>query len=158
MLQNSYLAAVAAAAGCTMAKPEPDDGTDYVLTHRSDEHTVDVEVDLKIQLKSTIVSKPNPASGFVSVPLSNKRFEMMALTPVTTKRIVVAMALPDMFEDWIDASHDVFRLRHCAYWVNIAGEKPTGRTKSSVRVPTSQIFDDVALCAIMKRLGQGGVP
>lgn len=28
MLQDSYLRAVAAAAGCTMAKPEPDDGID----------------------------------------------------------------------------------------------------------------------------------
>ncbi|MEU2235536.1 MULTISPECIES: DUF4365 domain-containing protein [Streptomyces] len=158
MLQDSYLRAVAAAAGCTMAKPEPDDGIDWVLTHASEEHTADCQVDLKIQLKSTWMSKPNPQNGFVSVNLSNSRLAMLAKSPVIVHRILVAMIVPEDVADWVEASHDIFKLRHCAYWRSVTGMQSSGIDNTAVRVSTSQIFDDAALCDIMKRIGNGGAP
>lgn len=158
MLQDSYLRAVAAASGCTMAKPEPDDGIDWQLTHSSSSHSVDCQIDLKIQLKSTWTSAPNPPNGFVSVNLSNDRLNMLARTPVAVHRILVAMIVPKETATWVEASHDYFSLRHCAYWRSVTGETPSGKGHSSVRVSTAQIFDDVALCEIMKRIGQGGAP
>ncbi|TKA00106.1 DUF4365 domain-containing protein [Actinacidiphila oryziradicis] len=158
MLQDSYLRAVAAAAGCTMAKPDPDDGIDWQLCHSSESHTTDCQIDLKIQLKSTWTSAPNPANGFVSVTVANDRLRMLARTRVTVHRILVAMIVPENVADWIDASHDIFQLRHCAYWRSVTGVEPSGREKTAVRVSTSQIFDDVALCGIMERIGKGGTP
>ena len=159
MLQDSYLRAIASASGCTMAKPDPDDGIDWVLTHASEAHTVDSEVDLKIQLKSTSSTLPNPANGKVSVPVSNGRFLKLAQKPVTVNRILVAMVIPRDVALWIAASHDVFELRHCCYWINMAGMAPNPRsTRTTVDVSTSQIFDDVSLCEIMRRIGRGEAP
>jgi hypothetical protein len=159
MLQNGQLYAIAAAAGCTMSKPEPDDGIDWQLTHTSAQHIIDRDVDLKIQLKSTSTVEADPASGFVAVSLSNDRFELMARRPVTIKRILVAMIVPPDIENWVTSSHQGLTVHHGAYWVSMAGMTPNAAAKSTtVRVPTSQIFDDAALCRIMQRIGAGGEP
>jgi hypothetical protein len=121
MLQDSYLQAVAAAAGCTMAKPNPDDGIDWELTHSSESHTVDCQINLKVQLKSTWTSAPNPPRGSVSVKLKNKRLEQLAHTPVMVHRILVAMIVPEDVAKWVEATHDYFALRHCAYWESYMG-------------------------------------
>ncbi|MFF5108268.1 DUF4365 domain-containing protein [Streptosporangium sp. NPDC000509] len=158
MLQDSYLRAVAAAAGCTMAKPDPDDGIDWILTHSSNKHLADYQIDLKVQLKSTYQYGPNPANGHVSVKLKNDRLTFMAARPVTVHRILVAMIIPREIATWVAATHDVFSLRHCAYWADLKGLRPTGEEETSVSVPTANVFDDIALCAIMERIGAGGQP
>lgn len=158
MLQDGYVRAVAAASGCTMAKPEPDDGIDWLLGHTSSAHKDDPQVDLKVQLKSTHQCQPNPESGFVSVKLKNDRFRLLAQHPVTIHRILVALIIPREVDKWVSAAHDYLELRHCAYWVNIAGLQPSGEKETAVRVPTTQVFDDVALCGIMQRIGSGGSP
>jgi Domain of unknown function (DUF4365) len=159
MLQASHLRAVAAAVGCTMASPDPDDGIDWVLTHTSSSHIVDCEVDLKVQLKSTSKAQPNPTSGYVAVSLSNEKFLQLAQSPATTKRILVAMIMPADVARWVTASHNEFLLRHCAYWLNMEGMNPNpGKASTTVHVPTANVFDDVALCSIFQRLGQGARP
>lgn len=158
MLQDSYLQAVAAAAGCSMAKPSPDDGIDWELIHSSESHEVDCQINLKVQLKSTWTTAVNPTNGFVSVNLSNKRLEMLARHPVAIHRILVAMIVPQEVASWVEASHDYLALRHCAYWRSVTGEVATGIENSAIRVPTDKIFDDVALCGIMERIGKGGTP
>ncbi|MFF4416624.1 DUF4365 domain-containing protein [Streptosporangium sp. NPDC001559] len=158
MLQDSYLRAVAAAAGCTMAKPDPDDGIDWVLSHNSGLHTVDSQIDIKVQLKSTYQYDPNPPNGHVSVKLSNDRLVFMAAEPVIIHRVLVAMIIPKEVAAWVVATHDFLSLRHCAYWAVLTGLKPTGKEETSVKVSTANVFDDIALCAIMKRIGAGGKP
>jgi hypothetical protein len=158
MLQDAYFRAVVAAAGCTMSKPDPDNGIDWQLTHESSRHVEDPEVELKVQLKSTSTCGPDPQNGFVSVVLDNDRFRMMARKPVTVNRVLVAMILPDNIDEWVTSGHQLFGIRHCCYWVNMAGMKPTGEKSSTVRVPTSQIFDDLSLCDIIARVGAGGAP
>ena len=156
MLQDSYLRAVAAAAGCQLAKPDPDDGIDWILTHSSTRHTADCQVDLKVQLKSTSQIDPNPKNGHVAVRVERRRFEMLALSPVINPRILVAMIVPRSVEFWIKSSHDYLSLRHCAYWINLEGYEAGGAEEVTVSVPTSNIFDDVSLCLMMKHLGVGG--
>jgi hypothetical protein len=159
MLQDSYLRAIASAAGCSMSKPDPDDGIDWTLTHTSDAHVLDSEIDLKVQLKSTSKVSANPSNGFVSISLDNDRFLLMSRQPVIINRILIAMIIPDGVADWVSADHDLLSLRHCSYWINMSGMSPAdGQKSTTVRVPTSQIFDDVALCDIMSRIGAGGVP
>ena len=64
LLQEGYLRAVAAAAGCTIATITPDDGIDAQLAHEHATHASgDQTADLKIQLKSTSQVAANPASG-----------------------------------------------------------------------------------------------
>ena len=56
-----YLHAVAAAAGCSLSQPFPDNGIDWHVSHGSPGHTVDDEVTIKVQLKCTYQIPPQPA-------------------------------------------------------------------------------------------------
>ena len=59
-LQVGYLHAVAAAAGCSLSQPFPDNGIDWHVSHSSPGHTVDDEVTIKVQLKCTYQIPPHP--------------------------------------------------------------------------------------------------
>lgn len=157
-LQRAYLNAVTAAAGCSILTTDYDDGLDALLKHRSTLHSRSVDQFLQVQLKCTQQVGPDPSSGQVSAPLSNERFKLWAEANPTVKKIVVIMIAPTDPMDWISCSHDHLLLRHCAYWVNIAGRNPTGESKTMVAAPTSQVFDDQALCQMMSRIGQEGAP
>ncbi|MFJ4631843.1 DUF4365 domain-containing protein [Streptomyces sp. NPDC088847] len=176
-LQVGYLHAVAAAAGCSLSQPFPDNGIDWHVSHGSPGHTVDDEVTIKVQLKCTYQIPPNPPARLPPPPskegtpppprlmgrsfsftLDNDHLRKLARTPVSVHKILVVMLVPRSQDDWLRASHDRLDLRHCCYWVNLAGHAITGRTRTTVRIPTSRIFDDRALCEIMTRVGTGGRP
>ncbi|PWI42057.1 DUF4365 domain-containing protein, partial [Streptomyces sp. ICBB 8177] len=65
-LQVGYLHAVAAASGCSLAQPFPDNGIDWHVSHSSRGHEVDDEVTIKVQLKCTYQVAPNPPGPFFS--------------------------------------------------------------------------------------------
>ncbi|OIK00642.1 DUF4365 domain-containing protein [Streptomyces colonosanans] len=175
-LQVGYLHAVAAAAGCSLSQPFPDNGIDWHISHTAPGHTVDDEVTIKVQLKCTYQVPPNPPTRllppstegsappprqmgrFFSFTLDNEHLAKLARTPVSVHKILVVMLVPRSQDDWLRASHDRLDLRHCCYWANLAGHPITGRRRTTVRISTSRIFDDRALCEIMTRVGTGGRP
>ncbi|MGW6459895.1 DUF4365 domain-containing protein [Streptomyces sp. NPDC055078] len=160
-LQVGYLHAVAAAAGCSLSQPFPDSGIDWHVSHSSAGHLVDDEVTIKVQLKCTYQIPPHRAgSGFphFSFVLDNEHLVKLARTPVAVHKILVVMLVPRTQDEWLRAGHDRLDLRHCCYWTNLAGHPVTGRRRTTVRIPTSRIFDDRALCEIMSRVGAGGRP
>lgn len=156
--QESYLRAVVAAAGCTIAQFNIDDGIDAMIKHRSIKHLGDRDVYLNVQLKATHQVAPNPKNGKVSISIKNDRFELLATPNPTVNKILVAMIMPREPSDWLLASHNELALRHGAYWVNLAGLDATGKYDTVANAPTNQIFTDGSLCAIMERIGQGGAP
>ncbi|RSS23611.1 DUF4365 domain-containing protein [Streptomyces sp. WAC08452] len=176
-LQVGYLHAVAAAAGCSLSQPFPDNGIDWHVSHSAPGHTVDDEVTIKVQLKATYQLAPNPparrppppstergappprhAGRFFSFTLDNDHLAKLARTPVSVHKILVVMIVPRSRDQWLRAGHDRLDLRHCCYWTNLAGHPITGRRRTTVRIPTARIFDDRALCEIMTRVGTGGKP
>lgn len=162
-LQIAYLHAVAAAAGCTLAQPFPDSGIDWHVSHTAPAHPggghlVDDEVTLKVQLKATYQIAPHPAGPSFPFTLDNAHLAQLARAPVTVHKILVVMLVPRRREEWLRAAHDRLELRHCCYWVNLAGHPVTGARRTTVRVPTARVFDDRALCEIMTRVGRGGRP
>ncbi|MCX2182393.1 DUF4365 domain-containing protein [Streptomyces sp. SKN60] len=160
-LQVGYLHAVAAAAGCSLSQPFPDNGIDWHVSHSAPGHTVDDEVTIKVQLKCTYQIPPRTqrdASGSFSFTLDNEHLAKLARTPVAVHKILVVMLVPRDREDWLRAGHERLDLRHCCYWINLAGHPVTGRRRTTVRIPTARIFDDRALCEIMARVGVGGRP
>lgn len=157
-LHVAYIHAVAAAAGCTVATFNTDNGIDCQMVHRSQTHVPEPDARLEIQLKATHRVSPTDKPKYVSVQLKNERYRLYAVRNPTVPKIVVAMTMPADPADWILATHDLLSVRHCSYWVNIAGMIPTGKDETIVRVPTEQVFDDLALCDIMSRIGQGGAP
>ncbi|GAA1127497.1 DUF4365 domain-containing protein [Streptomyces iranensis] len=157
-LQVGYLHAVAAAAGCSLAQPFPDHGIDWHVSHSAPGHAVDDEVTIKVQLKATYQIAPDPPGPTFAFTLDNDHLVKLARSPVSVHKILVVMIVPRGQEDWLRAGHDRLSLRHCCYWINLAGHAVTGRRRTTVRIPTSRIFDDRALCEIMTRVGAGGRP
>ncbi|MFI0815642.1 DUF4365 domain-containing protein [Streptomyces sp. NPDC021098] len=157
-LQVGYLHAVAAAAGCSLAQPFPDHGIDWHVSHSAPGHAVDDEVTIKVQLKATYQLAPHPPGPTFGFTLDNDHLVKLARSPVSVHKILVVMIVPRDRDDWIRAGHDRLALRHCCYWINLAGHPVTGRRRTTVRIPTSRIFDDRALCEIMTRVGAGGRP
>jgi hypothetical protein len=131
--QVGYLHAVAAAAGCSLSQPFPDNGIDWHVSHSAPGHTVDDEVTIKVQLKCTYQIPPNPPGPAFSFTLDNAHLEKLARSPVSVHQ-----------DDWLRAGHDRLDLRHCCYRTNLAGDRITGRRRTTLRIPTTRVFDDRA--------------
>ncbi|WP_299167918.1 DUF4365 domain-containing protein [uncultured Arthrobacter sp.] len=156
--QVSYVRAIAAAAGCNLVgTPEIDEGIDLVLSHRSDQHLQTGAVYLEIQLKSTS-QYIGQNSTHISSNMRADRYEEFASTDPSVNRIAVIMSLPTEQASWLEASHDYLALKHCCYWVNLRGAPASTAARPSFNARREDIFDDVALCGIMQRIGQGGQP
>ncbi|WP_371482926.1 DUF4365 domain-containing protein [Kitasatospora sp. NBC_00315] len=157
-LQVAYLHAVTAAAGCSLSQPFPDNGIDWQVSHGSPAHEVDDEVTLKIQLKATQQIASAPVGPYFSFTLDNDHLRKLARVRVAVPKILVVMLLPRRVDQWLQARPDALELRHCCYWVNLAGHAVTGQRRTNVRVPVARVFDDRALCEIMARVGAGESP
>jgi hypothetical protein len=156
--QVGYLHAVAAAAGCSLAQPFPDNGIDWHINHASRAHVVDDEATIKVQLKCTYQTAPDPPGRTFAFTLDNDHLRKLAHPRVAVHKILVVMLVPRDTVDWLVTYGDRIELRHCCYWVNLAGVPVTGKHRTNVRIPTGQVFDDQALCAMMARVGAGGRP
>jgi len=158
-LQTAYAKAVCAAAGCgtSMVPPTPDEGIDIVVTHRHESHTSNSEqtARLEIQMKSTSLPIAN---GLIEAKMSRERFDEFSIVNPELNRIVVIMSVPKNQAHWVFARPRSLTLHHCAYWVNLAGATSTAKGKVTIHAPISQDFDDLGLCDIMSRIGQGGRP
>jgi hypothetical protein len=158
VLQVGYLHAVAAAARCQLSQPQPDRGLDWTITHEAASHVHDSEALLKVQLKSTYQRLPVSDETSFPFQLANEHLAKLARSPVTIPRILIVMIVPRDIRDWVFSRPTEMLVRHQAYWVNLEGVQPTGTKKTTVRVHTDHVFDDIALCKVMELIGQGGVP
>lgn len=136
-LQVGYLLAVAAAAGCSLSQPFPDNGIDWHVSHGAPGHVVDDEVTIKVQLKCTYRTPARPPGATFAFTLDNAHLVKLARTPVPVHKILVVMLVPRSQDEWLRAGHDRLDLRHCCYWTNLAGHAVTGRHRTTVRIPTS---------------------
>ena len=158
-LQIGYLHAVAAAAGCTLARPDPDRGIDWYVSHEHDLHTHDPSPTISVQLKSTSRLSPNPSGETFPFPLKREHLRKLAASPVTpVPRLLVVMIIPRDIADWVSVRPDHMALRHCSYWANLEGHAITAATTTTVRVKTHNVFGDVALGWIMRQVGAGVTP
>lgn len=148
--------AVAAAAGCTVARPNVDEGVDLQLMHRSDAHAGRLAI-LEVQMKATTRGAGDQTAA-LQVRMSKDRHDYFRDPEPTVPRIVAAMSLPGQPEDWITADHDALLLRHAVYWTSLRGAPEAEGESVTVTVPRHNLLDDLELCAIMCRIGQGGAP
>lgn len=156
--QKAYLAAIAAAAGCTIGAFNVDDGIDAQLNHKSDAHTQlpDRTARLELQLKAT---HQQPAkSGAVSIQMARDRWDYYRTANPTIHKIVVILHMPNNAADWIKVSSSKLEMYHCSYWTNLAHSTPSNAERPTVVASAGNIFDDTALCEIMAKIGQGGAP
>lgn len=157
-LQLSYLRAVAASAGCVIfGKPEIDEGIDVMLSHTADSHQYDHIAYLQVQMKSTSAFEALN-TDHVSASISGKRWNFYCKPNPTIGKIIVIMSVPKDLANWTEARHEALSVRYCAYWVNIEAQPEVQTETTTITAPKNQIFNDVALCDMMERIGQGGKP
>ncbi|MCK5926962.1 MAG: DUF4365 domain-containing protein [Nocardioides sp.] len=159
-LQAAYVRAVAASAGCNIVgEPEIDEGIDVMLSHNSVYHSAisDGTARLEIQLKAT-ASPANICTNHIKASLSRERYDYFASANPSLHRIVIAMAMPKNQAHWTYSRPKGLSVHYQAYWVNLAGAPPATTDSVSIKVPRTQPFDDIALCDMMERIGQGGKP
>lgn len=154
MLQTGYIHAVAAAAGCNVKTYLIDEGIDLGLEHRASSH-LHGRADLEIQLKATTVGG---RSDFVTARVSRDRYDEYRHPEPTIHPIVVIMEMPTEQADWIRSTPEALLVHHRAYWVSLRGFDAVSGNDVTVRAPRENVFDDLALCEIMQRIGQGGAP
>lgn len=156
-LQEGYVSAVAATAGCTLEHTRRDlYGTDVKII-RPGPTPHSEEVMIMAQLKNTTRAQPDPNKEFFSYQLKKREyFEKLAMRRTTNKAILLVMATEPLQVDWSKCSHSTMELRNCCYWLNLEGESAADGVQSpTVRIPTRNIFDAQALTEMLDRIEKG---
>jgi len=151
---DAFLLATAAAAGCSVAKPDVDDDSiDWTLSCR----LLPRRPKLDVQMKSTI--KAARSGPIIRYPLRRKNYDDLIMTELLAPRILILVMVPVELQEWIDMSAQRMVLRHCAYWLSLAGEPISGNDFSiNVSVPRANIFTVDALRGMMRSINEGGAP
>lgn len=156
-LQDAYLGAIAAAAGCELSKPDPDPGLDWTIGLKSSQHTKFKTAKIDVALKSTYQHGPND-NGQFSFTLKNEHHNVLSEELLLYPRLLVVMVLPSDVDAWVWSRSNWMIMRHSMYWLNLKGAKLGGEKTTNVRVPYAQRFDALELCRILHSVGSGGSP
>ena len=145
----AYIGAVAARAGFDLVEPRVDvdsiDGT--LISHTGRRPRIE------FQAKATACDVVDAEA--VTFPLSVKNYDELR-AEVIIPRLLILVVLPEREEDWLTHSEDSLILRHCGYWLSLAGEPERGNTATvTVKIPRHQRFDPIALDALMHKANQG---
>ncbi|WP_338770980.1 DUF4365 domain-containing protein [Nocardia vulneris] len=154
-LQDAYLGAIAAAAGCELSKPDPDPSLDWTIGLRSKSHTAVRTPKIDVALKCTYQTDV-AENGEFSFQLKNSHLEVLSEVLLLYPRLLVVMLTPREVDDWVFSTHHGMTVRNSMFWVNLKGVKPSGDKKTTVKVPYKQRFDAPELCRILRALGSGG--
>lgn len=155
-LQESYVAGIAATAGCQYNPVSRDTfGVDALLV-RAPIGTQE-EISVYVQLKNTTTVKPNPLRAEFSYRFNDRRdMEMLAQRRKGIKKILIVMCTSPTQNEWTSVCHDSMTMVHCCYWAYLEGSDIPMVEKPSVRIPTKNVFDAKALTAILDHLDSGG--
>lgn len=158
-LQEGYVAAVAATAGCTVSPMTKDlYGVDMLITRGGEDYRDD-EISLGVQLKSTTTLRVDPNKKHFSYQIKERKlFEKLAKPPSLSScnKILVVMATSPVQRDWSKSTHESLEIQHCCYWRSLVGETiKDGVESPTIHVPTEQVFDSEALTSILDRLDRG---
>lgn len=158
-LTKAYVRAIAAHAGLTVSEPENDYGIDMTLraiTLRGKRRR-DVGPQVDLQLKSTAQSAVRDTHLAYDLAVANYD-DLRAHSPLSP-RLLIVLVLPADEARWLSQSDDELVLRHCAYWLSLAGYPETA-AKHTVRVsiPMTNVFSVPALRDLIQRLNEGKDP
>ena len=147
---NAFLLAVAAVAGCSVAKPSVDnDSIDWTMSNRLPRRPK-----LDIQLKCTADDDGNGPS--VAFRLKKKNYDDLTITDLISPRILLLVVVPEQIDDWILLTRNELTLRRCAFWISLVGQPPSGNEASvTVHVPRNQPFTVESLNGLMERTDHG---
>ena len=151
-LSRAYVAAVAAGAGYVSAVQDFDrDGVDVQI--RADGS---MRPSLDIQLKATI-NLGELVGDQYRYALKRRNYDLLR-GQCMVPRILVVLSLPAQEKDWLSVTTKDLRMRHCAFWTNLAGFPETENAESvTISIDKNNRFDIEALKSLMDRARAGGI-
>lgn len=114
---------------------------------------------LEAQLKSW--TAPVEREGHFRYPLKLRNYDHLRIPnhELFLPRILVLVTMPSSPADWFFMTHETGTLRHCAYWMSLAGMPPSGNQATvTIEVPKDNQFSVQALEEIMERIANRGDP
>jgi hypothetical protein len=151
-LCRAYVLAIAAQAGVSWSKPDPDYGTDLSLRLVSpvDGRLRDAGAQIDLQLRSTtraIVSETE-----VMYDLDVDTYNNLRNVDRPNLLFLVLLAMPPDEALWLSQDLEQLCLRHCAYWISLRGFPPTPATRSiRITIPRRNIFSVEALMDLLQQ-------
>ena len=154
---NAYVQAVTAVAGFALYKPfVDDDSIDWGIAQRGGSSTIR-SPRIELQLKAT--SSAGIEDDSVKYALKVKNYEDLRHEDFLVPRILVIVVVPKAIDDWLSQSQTELVMRRCGYWASLRGMPPTDNTDIvTIPIPLSQMLDVSQLQAVMRRVGEGGLP
>ena len=117
------------------------------------------EVDMKIQLKSTIGILPIINEKMTYFLRGANQYADLITQRVATPRFLVVLCLPQDRIEWLTIDHESLALKRCAYWVSLRGAQPSTNTSGqTIRIPCNQILDPTALRTLAAAVAGNEVP
>jgi|SRR5688572_2369307 hypothetical protein len=142
----AYINAVAAHAGYQVVEGRPID-KDSIDGHFEGDEGRRPRIEFQAKATSALMLHPD----HLVFPLSRKNYDDLR-ADVRVPRLLIVVVLPASEEEWLVHSEEELRLRHCGYWLSLAGRPSTTNAASiSLTMPRAQVFDTAQLRALMGR-------
>lgn len=144
----AYISAIAARAGFDLVEPRVDtDSIDGILISQAGRRP-------RIEFQAKATARAVVGAGAITFPLPVKNYDELR-ADVIIPRLLILVVLPQREEDWLTHSEDALILRHCGYWLSLAGEPEREKTTTvTVKIPRDQRFDPEALQVLMNQASQ----
>ena len=140
----AYIRAVAAQAGYQVTRDETDTGLDGMLIGDAGSRPV-----IAFQAKST--SRDIRTGDHLRFPLPLNSYEILRTQSPFMPRILIVVLVPRERGQWLHQSENELCLRHCAYWLSLAGAPAVPNTTSvTVRIPMTNMFNSDQLSSLMR--------
>lgn len=151
---QTYIHAVVAVAGCSIAVPVPDNNkTDFWVGSRvkgSQRTQPQIHIQSKCLLSAPASKDP------ISYQLDIDTYDSLRDPLVANPRILVVVLTPNDISNWIMQDEANLVLKHCAYWVSLK-DAPEVLDQASrvVHIPRGNVFTPKALQAMMVHTSNG---
>ncbi|NCA71889.1 MAG: DUF4365 domain-containing protein [Sphingobacteriia bacterium] len=144
----AYIGAVAARAGFDLVEPKADvDSVDGILISHVGRRP-------RIEFQAKATARDVVGDEAVTFRLPKKNYDELR-ADVIIPRLLILVVLPEREEDWLTHTEDALILRHCGYWLSLAGEpERENRASVTVKIPRGQRFDPEALQTLMTQSSQ----
>ena len=136
-LSRAYIHAVAAKAGFSCARPEPDHGLDLEIRDVDEEDMGDGTTDfqdygyaLDVSAKST--QNIRIVNNNIHYDLDIKAYNNLIKEKRGTPAILVLYCMPSEEADWLSIAEDSTTLKHCGYWQSLRGKSPSPGSSTQV--------------------------
>ncbi len=149
---ESFVRALAAAAGLQLAKPHPDVGGSDWIIGQPDQLGRLRDPEIHVQVKSWSVPKGSQDHWHYR-GLTERQFNRLS-GKFQVPRFLFLVVVPDRADKYTEADCDALRLNHAAYWASFRWspliDNPSGTRKKQVPVPKANLLTGASLLDLIE--------